>query len=236
MKWRGNRLRGSAEIARDIGILEEAQAVQVATPPLHQPPDHPVPVDCHVQRGRPCPRPEKPSRSGVPAIRPAGTALRSAPRLERLHLIVICRRPGWRRRSWDYWLGLLALPREVAILSMAVQHDPRHCACFLKKPAKGTTMNPSNTPTSTTKKRRRPFLFDLLNREGRDLLFLRVQEGAAGRLGLHMDLDSSEPESVLVFVRTDIPADRIVHEVQQAKTDRVAPRHLDRSSSAIGAF
>ena len=78
-------------------------------------------------------------------------------------------------------------------------------------------MNPSNTPTTETK-RRWPFLFDLLNREGRDLLFLRVQEGAVGRWGLHMDLDSSEPESVLVFVRTDIPADRIVHEVQKALT------------------
>ena len=76
----------------------------------------------------------------------------------------------------------------------------------------------SGSPPRTTRKRRWPFLFDLHNREGRDLLFLRVGEGAAGRWGLHMDLDNSEPESVLIFVRTDIPADRIVHEVQKALT------------------
>ncbi len=87
-----------------------------------------------------------------------------------------------------------------------------------------------SNPPSTKKNRRWPFLFDLLNREGRDLLFLRVQDGAAGRWGLHMDLDNSEPESVLVFVRTDIPTDRIVHEVQKALTywrQQTEPIHDD---------
>ena len=79
-----------------------------------------------------------------------------------------------------------------------------------------------------TKKRRWPFLFNLLNREGRDLLFLRAKEGEAGRWGLHMDLDNSEPESVLIFVRTDISADKIVHEVQKSLTywrEQTEPLH-----------
>ena len=78
-------------------------------------------------------------------------------------------------------------------------------------------MSDSEITVAERRSQRSPFIFELLNREGRDLLFLRISgKPKPGQWALHMDLDHPFPEKVLIFAKTDIPAREIVHEVQRA--------------------
>ena len=73
------------------------------------------------------------------------------------------------------------------------------------------------------REQKKPFLYTLIRAGERnaDFLFKRnwddIDDTPAG-WGLHLDIGAPSPASVLIFVNRTVPADRIVHEVQQALT------------------
>ena len=70
-----------------------------------------------------------------------------------------------------------------------------------------------------------PFCYALMRRgkANQDLLFKRRYGTATGKCGfnlwaMHLDIDGSDPASVLIFVRGDVPDDKIMSEINKAQT------------------
>ena len=72
---------------------------------------------------------------------------------------------------------------------------------------------------------KKPFCYALMRRgKGhQDLLFKRLYSNRTGRCAsnlwsMHLDIDDSAPASVLIFVRGNVPKDKVMSEINKAQT------------------
>ena len=72
---------------------------------------------------------------------------------------------------------------------------------------------------------KKPFCYALIRRgkAHQDLLFKRLYGTSTGKCAfnlwaMHLDIDTSDPASVLIFVRGDVPDDKIMYEINKAQT------------------